>query len=69
MGSFIIRRSRGEISFVRSFWLVFMLGSGVLSVLVEVFDQGVIPEALIWLFEGLCIPVFVWQVTGTWRSA
>jgi hypothetical protein len=50
----------------------FMLGSGVLaivkSVLVEAFNQGVFPDALVWLFEGLCIPVFVWQVTGTWRS-
>jgi hypothetical protein len=72
MWRFITRHWRGEISFVRSFWVVFMLGSGVLAIvksaLVEAFNQGEIPEALVWLFEGVCIPVFVWQVTGTWRS-
>jgi hypothetical protein len=51
----------------------FILGNGVLatvkSVLVGASNQGIIPEALVWLFEGLCVPVFVWQVTGTRRSA
>jgi hypothetical protein len=44
MWSFITRHWRGEISFVRSFRVVFRLGSGVLaivkSVLVEAFNQG-----------------------------
>jgi hypothetical protein len=73
MWSFIARHWRGEISFMQSFWLIFVLPNALLSVvkiaLEAASNQGVIPVGLVWLFQGLYLPVFVWQVIGTWRSA
>jgi hypothetical protein len=73
MWSFIARHWRGEISFRKSFPLVFIPGAGLLAavdgVLEVAHNLGAIPKGLVWLFDGLYIPVFVWLVTGTWRSA
>jgi hypothetical protein len=58
---------------VKSFWLVFIPGAGLLAavdgVLEAAHNLGVIPKGLVWLFDGLHISVFVWLVTGSWRSA
>lgn len=72
MGSFVIRYWRGQISLVKSFWLVFVLGNvligAVTNVLSEAYAPGVIPGSLLRPLVGLYIPAFIWQAVGTWRS-
>jgi hypothetical protein len=72
MGSFVIRHWRGQISLIKSFWGVFVLGhvliQAVINILSKIYAPAAIPGSILWPLVGFYIPVFIWQAVGTWRS-